>query len=65
MDGRAKSDIESAAVYESLGRVKPNTKRLKREWGEMGAVLVRAPVTKDLPCGGSECGDFEVVSDIE
>lgn len=65
MDGRANDDLEGAAVYEALGRSIPKDKKLRCDWGGMGAYLVRAPVTKDLPDGGSECGEFEIVSVIE
>lgn len=65
MDSRAGFDLDSAAVYESIGRSIPKDKELRCDWGGMGAYLVRAPVTKNLPDGGSECGEFEIVSVIE
>ncbi|KQN53177.1 hypothetical protein ASF13_16390 [Erwinia sp. Leaf53] len=65
MDARAGFDTERAAVFEALGRTLPQAWKLRRDWGGMDAVLVRAPVLSDLTDGGSSCGDFEYVHDIE
>ncbi|WP_240343569.1 hypothetical protein [Erwinia persicina] len=65
MDARARFDTERAAVFEVLGKNPPQAWKLRRDWGGMDAVLVRAPVLSDLRDGGSSCGDFEYVSEIE
>ena len=59
MDGRARFDTDRAAVFEALGRNLPSNKKLRRDWGDMDAVLVRAPVISD-----NACGDFEYLKDI-
>ncbi|MCK1065035.1 hypothetical protein [Pluralibacter gergoviae] len=59
MDGRARFNTERAAVFEALGRNPPSNKKLRREWGDMDAVLVRAPVISD-----GACGEFEYLKDI-
>lgn len=59
MDGHAKFDFDSAVVFEALGRQLPSNKQLRRDWGDMDAVLVRAPVVSD-----SSCGDFELIREI-
>lgn len=59
MDGRAKFNFDEAVVLEALGRKIPSNRYLRRDWGDMGAVLVRAPVISD-----SACGDFELLRDI-
>lgn len=59
MDGRANFDLGRAQVLEALGRNCPSDKSLRRDWGQMGAVLVRAPVVS-----GNCCGDFEFVKGI-
>lgn len=64
LDSRAQYDIEDAAIYEAAGRVKPSKKRLKRDWGDQGAVLVRAPVISDESCG-SVIGGMEFIEVIE
>lgn len=61
MDGRARFDTERAAVFEALGRSLPQEWKLRRDWGGMDAVLVRARVLSNL----QDCGDFEYLSDIE
>ncbi|KAF2282484.1 hypothetical protein GH714_044090 [Hevea brasiliensis] len=65
MDGRARFDTERASVLEALGRKLPQSWKLRRDWGGMGAVLVRAPVIIDLRGDGTSTGDFEYLSDIE
>ena len=66
MDGRARFDTESAAVFEACGNKEPSNKSLRKDWGDMDAVLVRAQVTaKDSTTGDViSCGDFEYVRDI-
>lgn len=64
MDGRARFDTDSATVLEACGRKRPSDRYLKRDWGDMDAVLVRAPVTADNSGGGVSCGDFEYLRDI-
>lgn len=65
MDGRAKFDADDAVVFEALGTKQPSDKRLKRDWGDMGAVLCRAPITATSKNGDTTtCGDFEYVRDI-
>lgn len=59
MDGRARFNTDRAAVFEALGRNLPSNKKLRREWGDMDAVLVRAPVISD-----TACGEFEYLKDI-
>lgn len=56
MDGRAKFNFDRAVVFEALGRKLPSNKKLQRDWGDMDAVLVRAPVISD-----TACGDFELL----
>lgn len=66
MDGRAKFDTDDAVVYQALGTKQPSNKKLKRDWGLMGAVLCRAPVTNKSVNGDTiTCGDFEYVRDID
>lgn len=64
MDGRARFNTEDAAVFEALGQKLPSDRYLKRDWGEMDAVLVRAPVVSES-AGHSTCGDFEYLRDID
>lgn len=59
MDGRAKFNFDEAVVLEALGRKPPSNRYLQRDWGDMGAVLVRAPVIND-----TACGDFELLREI-
>lgn len=63
MDGRARFNTDDAAVFEALGQKLPSDRYLKRDWGEMDAVLVRAPVVIEID-GSSNCGDFEYLRDI-
>lgn len=66
MDGRAKFDTDDAAVYQALGTKQPSNKKLRRDWGLMGAVLCRAAVTSKAANGNTTtCGDFEYVRDID
>ncbi len=65
MDGRAQYDLERAAVFEALGQKEPSKKSLHRDWGDMGAFLVRAPVTNEDASGNSRCGAFEIVREIQ
>lgn len=65
MDGHGRFDTDRAAVFEALGRNPPQEWKLRRDWGGIDAVLVRAPVLSDLKDGGSSCGDFEYICDIE
>ncbi|EOZ5069678.1 hypothetical protein ACQRVR_005186 [Enterobacter cloacae] len=65
MDGRVQYDPERSTVFEALGQKEPSKKALKRDWGDMGAFLVRAPVTSEDASGNSQCGDFEVVREIQ
>ncbi|EIX9026391.1 hypothetical protein MLE08_002561 [Klebsiella aerogenes] len=59
MDGRSKFNFDRAVVLEALGRKLPSDRYLQRDWGDMDAVLVRAPVISD-----TACGDFEVLREI-
>ncbi|WP_368755042.1 hypothetical protein [Klebsiella oxytoca] len=59
MDGRAKFNFDRAVVLEALGRKMPSNKYLQSDWGDMDAVLVRAPVISD-----TACGDFELIREI-
>ncbi|KMK11180.1 hypothetical protein ABW06_22715 [Pluralibacter gergoviae] len=59
MDSRAAFDTEDATIFEALGRKLPTNRNLKRDWGDMGAYLVRAPVISN-----TACGDFEVIRQI-
>ncbi|EFH4993617.1 hypothetical protein JTX50_000875 [Escherichia coli] len=66
MDGRAKFNTDDAVVYEALGTKEPSNKKLKRDWGFMGAVLCRAAITKKSQDGNTtQCGDFEYVRGID
>lgn len=65
MDGRAQYDLELATIFEALGQKEPSKKRLQRDWGDMGACLVRAPVTSEDASGNSRCGSFEVIREIK
>ena len=65
LDGRAEFDMESASVYQVLGRKIPSSKQLSRDWGDMGAILARAPVVNNLNGDTTECGEFEIVHHIE
>ncbi len=65
MDGRARFDTDRASVFEALGRNPPQQWKLRRDWGGMNAVLVRAPVIIDLRGDGTSTGDFEYLCEIE
>lgn len=41
LDSRAQFDSNSAVVLECLGNNRPSMKKLSKEWGQQGAVLVR------------------------
>lgn len=65
MDGRAKFNTDDAVVFEALGTKKPSDKKLKEDWGLMGAVLCRAKIISKSRSGDTQnCGDFEYVRDI-
>ena len=65
MDGRVQYDPERSTVFEALGQKEPSKKSLQRDWGDMGAFLVRAPVTNLDASGNSQCGALEVVREIQ
>jgi hypothetical protein len=41
MDSRAQYDVDEAAILESCGCKQPKWSRLRKDWGNQGAVLVR------------------------
>lgn len=64
MDGRFHFDPERSAVLEACGTKRPSDRYLKRDYEDMGAVLVRAPIFKKDAKGNSSCGEFEYLRDI-
>lgn len=66
MDGRARHDIDSATVFECLGRRLPQAWKIRRDWGGTDAVIARAVVkAEDANGNTTSSGDFEYVGEIE